>query len=133
MDEFTAGIERELFKDVRFSVTGIWREDKNVQASVYPDARWTLGSVTTSTAGDDPALQGKTVPVYQWANRSASEDNILITNLDGFRYLDPNGQLLGHGQRRSARTRRRCSSSTSASATAGRAASRTSTRSPRAC
>ena len=41
VDEWTAGIERELTKDVRLSVTGIWRQDKNIQASVYPDARWT--------------------------------------------------------------------------------------------
>ena len=32
VDEWTAGIERELAKDVRLSVTGIWRQDKNVQA-----------------------------------------------------------------------------------------------------
>ncbi|HYN02428.1 MAG TPA: TonB-dependent receptor [Vicinamibacteria bacterium] len=95
VDEITLGFERELVKNVRLSVTGIWREDKNVQGSVYPDARWTLGSVTTSTAGNDPALQGTTVPVYQWANRSASENNNYITNVDGFRYLDPNGQVLG--------------------------------------
>jgi hypothetical protein len=95
VDEWTASIERELARDVRLSVTGIWREDKNVQASVYPDARWTPTTVTTSTAGNDPALQGKPITVYNWANRSASENNILITNIDGFRYLDPNGNLLG--------------------------------------
>ncbi len=95
VDEITAGIERELFKDVRLSVTGIWRQDKNIQASVYPDARWTLDSVTTSTAGNDSSLQGKTIPVYQWANRADSENNVLLTNPDGFRYLDPNGQSLG--------------------------------------
>ena len=41
VDEWTAGLERELTKDVRLSVTGIWRQDKNIQGSVYPDARWT--------------------------------------------------------------------------------------------
>jgi hypothetical protein len=95
VDEWTAGIEREIFKNVRFSVTGIWREDRNIQASVRPLARWTLGSVTTSTAGNDPALRGKTIPVYRWANRADSENDILITNVDGFQYLDPNGNVLG--------------------------------------
>jgi hypothetical protein len=95
VDEWTAGLERELFKDVRLSVTGIWRSDKNAQASVYPDARWTLSSATTSTAGNDPALKGKTVPVYQWANRAASENDIVVRNIEGFQYLDPSGQVLG--------------------------------------
>jgi hypothetical protein len=95
VDEWTASIERELFRDVRLAVTGIWREDQNVQGSVYPDARWTAKTVTTSTAGNDPTLQGKPITVYDWANRSASENNILITNPDGFRYLDANGNVLG--------------------------------------
>jgi len=34
VDEWTAGIDRELTKDVRLSVTGIWRQDKNIQTSV---------------------------------------------------------------------------------------------------
>ena len=41
VDEWTAGLERALTNDLRFSVTGMWRQDKNVQGSVYPDARWT--------------------------------------------------------------------------------------------
>ena len=36
VDEWTAGFERELTKDVRLSVTGIWREDKNIQALGLP-------------------------------------------------------------------------------------------------
>ena len=95
VDEWTAGIEREVFKNVRLSVTGLWRQDRNVQGSVYPDARWTKKTVTTSTTGNDPSLRGKDITVYEWANRAESENNILITNPDGFRYLDPSGQLLG--------------------------------------
>ena len=66
VDEWTAGIERELTKDVRLAVTGIWREDKNIQASVYPDARW---DPTTVTNG----LTDQPLTVYNWANRAASE------------------------------------------------------------
>jgi hypothetical protein len=94
VDEWTVGIERELFKDVRLSVTGIWREDKNVQASLYPDARWTPTTVTAAT-GDDPALSGKQLTVYRWANRADSENRGILTNVDGFQYLDPNGAILG--------------------------------------
>jgi hypothetical protein len=95
VDEWTAGIERELFTGVRLSVTGIWRADKNVQASLYPDARWTPTTVTASTDGNDPSLNGKDLTVYRWENRSASENNGLLTNVEGFQYLDPSGAVLG--------------------------------------
>ena len=65
-----SGLERELRKDFRLSVTGIWREDKNVQGSVYPDARWTQTTVTAgrsgrsraSTASTSPSTTGRTGP-----------------------------------------------------------------------
>jgi hypothetical protein len=95
VDEWTAGFDRALTADMRLSVTGIWRQDKNVQGSVRPDARWQLETLTASTSGTDPALVGKQVPAYTWTNRSASDQNILLTNPAGFEYLDPNGQVLG--------------------------------------
>ena len=94
VDEWTAGVERALTKDFRLSVTGIWRQDKNVQASLFPDARFTPTTVTAA-ASDDPSLSGKQLTVYDWANRSESETNGLLTNVDGFQYLDPDGNLLG--------------------------------------
>jgi hypothetical protein len=98
VDEWTAGIDRALTADLRLSVTGIWRQDKNVQGSVRPDAQWQQKTLTASTAGTDPALVGKQVPAYTWTNRSASEENVLLTNPAGFQYLDPNGQVLGVAQ-----------------------------------
>jgi len=95
VDELTVGLERALTPDVRLSVTGIWRQDKNVQASLYPDARWRPTTITASTSGNDPSLNGKPITVYEWANRDESENNGLLTNVDGFRYLDPDGNLLG--------------------------------------
>ncbi|HEX9094006.1 MAG TPA: TonB-dependent receptor, partial [Coriobacteriia bacterium] len=95
VDEWTAGIDRALTGDLGLSLTGIWRQDKNVQGSVRPDARWELKTLTASTDGTDPALVGKQVPAYTWTNRPASDQNILLTNPDGFQYLDPNGQVLG--------------------------------------
>ena len=95
VDEWTAGFERALAKDTRLSVTGIWREDKNIQGSVYPDARWTPVALTSSTSGTDPTLQGVPVTGYNWANQSVSQDSPLYLNVDGFRYLDPSGNLLG--------------------------------------
>jgi outer membrane receptor protein involved in Fe transport len=95
VDEWTAGVERQIGKDVSLAITGIWRQDKNVQGSVYPDARWRPLTVTTSTDGPDPSLNGKTIGVYSWANRGVSESTGLLTNPDGFEYRDPSGLLLG--------------------------------------
>ena len=56
VDEWTAGFDRRLGNDVRLSVTGIYRQDKNIQGSVYPDARWTPTTVTNGL--DQPAAHG---------------------------------------------------------------------------
>ncbi|MFN8093930.1 MAG: TonB-dependent receptor [Vicinamibacteria bacterium] len=95
VDEWTFGFDRALTKDIGFSFTGIFRQDKNVQGSVRPDARWALKTLTTSTSGSDSALVGKQVPAYTWTNRASSEENLLLTNPDGFQYLDANGNVLG--------------------------------------
>jgi hypothetical protein len=70
------------------SLTGIWREDKNIQASVYPDARWSPTSVTNG-------LTGQPLTVYNWTNIQASQETPLLTNVDGFVYRDANGGSLG--------------------------------------
>jgi len=88
VDEWTAGVERELTKDVRLEVTGIWRQDKNIQASVYPDARW---EPTTVTNG----LTDQPITVYNWSNEDAAQTTPILTNPDGFVYRDPNGNTLG--------------------------------------
>jgi hypothetical protein len=88
VDEWTAGLERALTDDLRFSVTGMWRQDQNIQGSVYPDARWTPSNVTNG-------LTGQPLTVYQWANRAASQTTPILTNPDGFVYRDAAGNALG--------------------------------------
>ena len=88
VDEWTAGIERALGADMRLSVTGVYRQDKNIQGSVYPDARWTPTTVTNGLTNQD-------MTVYNWANRSASEATPMLTTPDGFVYRDENGNVLG--------------------------------------
>ena len=56
VDEWTAGFDRALGADLRVSVTGIYRQDENVQASVYPDARWT--PTTLDERPHQPAADG---------------------------------------------------------------------------
>jgi hypothetical protein len=88
VDEWTAGVERALTNDLRLSVTGMWRQDKNIQGSVYPEARWGVDEVTSD-------LISQPVPVYQWENQGASEATPLLTNPDGFVYRDLQGNALG--------------------------------------
>jgi len=88
VDEWTAGLDRELTKDLRFSLTGIWRQDKNIQASVYPDARWTPTTVTNG-------LTDQPLTVYNWDNIEAAQTTPILTNVDGFVYRDPSGAALG--------------------------------------
>jgi len=95
VDEWTAGIERELVRDVRLSVTGVWRSDKNFQGAVYPDARWNPLGLTTDPDGSDPSLNGIPVTAYEWANQDESDQNLLLTNIDAFQYLAPDGSVLG--------------------------------------
>lgn len=91
VDEFSLGFERALTRDLRLSVTGIAREDKNLQGSVSPSARWERISLANG-------LNGGTVPAYTWVNRAASETDLVITNPDGFAYLDANGNVLGRAR-----------------------------------
>ena len=91
-DEMTVGVERALGRDFRLGLTGVWREGKNFVGSVLPSARWTPATVTTESA---PGFSARPLPVYRWANPSASEEDVLITNPDGFQYLDPSGNVLG--------------------------------------
>ena len=101
VDEWSLGIEHQIGQDWRISATGILRDNKNFIGNVLPDARWTPTSVTSSespTIPDCPECQtlpATTVTAYRWANRDESAGNVLITNPDGFQYLDPNGNVLG--------------------------------------
>lgn len=88
VDELTVGFERALGHDVRLQVTGILRDNKNFIGSVLPSARW-------RPAGNAVSSLGTSVPAYNWANRSASEEDYLVTNPDGFQFLDQNGASLG--------------------------------------
>jgi len=86
VDETSLGFERALSNDVRLSVTGIYRDNKNIIGSVMPDARWTPFTQTNGL--------GEQMTLYRWTNRAASESNLIVTNPDGFRFLDPSGNAV---------------------------------------
>ncbi len=87
VDEVTLGFERAVSGTMRLSLTGIWRDNKNFVNSVAPSARWSPIQTTTET--DQP------ITLYQWQNRTVSNTDYLIRNVEGFQYLDPNGGVIG--------------------------------------
>lgn len=92
VDEFMVGFERAFGRDFRFTVTGVWRNDANFIGSVMPDARFLPVTLNTATA---EGFTSRQVTAYRWANRSASERNMVITNPDGFAFRDPSGNVIG--------------------------------------
>jgi len=87
VDETSLGFERALSNDIRVAVTGIYRDNKNLIGSVLPSARWTPFTQVNGL--------GQSMTLYKWANVAASEEDLLITNPDGFQYKDPSGNVLG--------------------------------------
>jgi hypothetical protein len=88
VDETTAGFERALRGNMRLSITGVYRENKNFVNSVAPDARWAPVIVTNS-------LTNAPMTLYRWVNRTTSNQNYVIRNVKGFQYLDPGGGVIG--------------------------------------
>ena len=88
VNEATLGFERALTSDLRLVATGIWRDNTNFLASINPSARWAPVDV------DNP-LTNQPMTLYRWANRDESEDDFLITNVEGFQFRTPDNQLIG--------------------------------------
>jgi hypothetical protein len=87
VDETSLGFERALTNDIRLSVTGIYRDNKNLIGSVNPAARWTPVTVTNGL--------GRAMTLYRWTNPDESSDTQIMTNPEGFQFLDPSGNPLG--------------------------------------
>jgi hypothetical protein len=75
MDQFTAGLERELFKDTSLGVTFIWRKWKNFIARVNTGATW---KKTAYSFKDEKGVQ-QTMDVYYKTSKGAA-DKFYITN-----------------------------------------------------
>ncbi len=60
VDEWTAGFERALGKDIRLAVTGIYRENKNIVDAVLPDARF--APITFVPDQEDAAASVRSTP-----------------------------------------------------------------------
>jgi len=88
VDEMYVGFERAVGPLLRFTATGIWRDNTNFINSVSPSATWTPVNVTNS-------LTGQPLRVYRWANRALSQTDFVIENPDGFQYKTATGQAIG--------------------------------------
>ena len=87
VDETTISFERALTGDMRVVATGIWRDSTNFLSSVSPSARWRPVQATNT-------LTNQPITLYNWANRSDSDTDFLIRNIEGFQFLDPSGNVI---------------------------------------
>jgi len=87
LDEFQGAFEQQLATNMKFTATGVYRNNINFINSVLPAARW------TPTARTNP-LTNQPITVYRWNNRNVGEQ-YLITNYEGFQYLAPDGSVIG--------------------------------------
>ncbi len=97
LDDFNASWEQMLTPVIKMSMTGMYRKSFNFINSVFPGATWTPYTRTVPSCEDcsDTSLGGQTFTAYRWANRGAVPEQYLITNYDGFQYMDASGNVLG--------------------------------------
>ena len=81
MDQFTAGIEREVAKDISFGTTFIWRKWRNLTARVNTGATWIQVPFTFT---DNNGATQNTI-VYRKTS-SSSKDEFMITNAKAGKY-----------------------------------------------
>lgn len=88
LDEATVGFEQQLRRNVRLAVTGIWRKWDNFVAAVIRGSTWIPFSRLNP-------LTNQNYTLYRWANRADTASSTQVTNFAGFKYVDPNGNVLG--------------------------------------
>ena len=83
VDEANISFEQQLRRDMRLTVTGIWRDYMNFLGSTLPAARW------SPFAYNNPKTK-QPMTLYRWANRpgETTGNDYLIQNLDGYRFFD---------------------------------------------
>jgi hypothetical protein len=90
VDEFTGGFEHQLRRDLKFAVTGIWRDWGNFLSGVVPNGTWTPVVVTSGSG-----LTGQPITLYRWDNRRQTESERLVSSIEDFVYRDPSGNIIG--------------------------------------
>jgi hypothetical protein len=85
--DYNLAYEQALGADFRLQVTGIYRQNQQFISSVNTQARWAPTTVTND-------FNGQPLGVYNWINQDTSGNGFLITNPNGFQYLDANGNVI---------------------------------------
>lgn len=87
-DEFNVAWENQVTRTSRLTVTGIWRKTGNFINNVVNGSQWRPVTLTNS-------LTNTTFTGYNWSNRSTTDQNYFIRNVEGFEYVDTNGKVIG--------------------------------------
>lgn len=86
-DEFNVAWENQLGRTLRFTATGIWRKTNDFVNNVINGAQWQ--PVTLNNALTNQAFSG-----YRWANRSSTDGNFFIRNIEGYQYVATDGSVI---------------------------------------
>ena len=89
LDETNVSFEQQLRRDMRLTVTGIWRDYRNFIQPVLTGTTWSPVSYLNPKTKQNMTL-------YSWANRPEETvgSDYLITNIDGYRFYDTSGNPL---------------------------------------
>ena len=106
LDETTVGFEQQLRRDLRFAVTGIWRQWDNFVGAVIRGSAWTPFTRNLPDASNPETTKPYTL--YRWANRVESPDTV-VTNYSGFQVQGSERQRHWCCRPCTASTKARCS------------------------
>jgi hypothetical protein len=87
VDDMNLSFETQIWGGNRITATGIWRTWGNFVNNVIADARFEEVTLTNE-------LTGQPFTGYAWANPDESDESFLIRNVDGFQYLDIDGNVI---------------------------------------
>ena len=87
-DEVNAAWENQLGRTLRFTATGIWRKTNDFLNNVINGAQWRPVSLTNG-------LTNQSFTGYNWENRTSTNENFFIRNVEGHQYIATNGSVIG--------------------------------------
>ena len=87
-DEFNVAWENQLTRTGRLTVTGIWRKTGDFINNVINGSQWRPVTLTNS-------LTNTTYTGYNWSNRSTTDQDFFIRNVEGYQYVDTAGNVIG--------------------------------------
>jgi hypothetical protein len=94
--EYNFALEHQLRRNIRVSASYVHRDFDNFINSVGPKMRWSNAVATIPawpfSTPDPLGSAARTVNVYKWDNRTASNQDFVIKNFDGWQYMGTNGR-----------------------------------------